>query len=662
MSNDVLDKKLKILVKVLRADTFHFILIGHNHPNVYRDVAEWLRKHILHQQIVELRISGKRYREVSDALRKAGKDIVLIPDFDELFTLENDALRIALNQRRDFLAFQHMNLLCFLSPYNFPLLPKKIPDLWSLRSLELDIVYEIKEQLFTWKSSPASSLGGSSIAEKEAEIRRLTYQISLANPNSTALLKELESQLVTLQREVPYRLGPDRDALTKLPVAPHSETNQTLTDKELNAIIRGIALLSIFAVLPTEPITRTILKELLPGINNLDATLQRLIKEGLIAFDEKNESFRCDSEILETTRQQNSERLFDDCKLLISTLIDKLDYQMGTGHLEHVTYETGTLYARYGESILQHIKKAEYLFAILAERVGTYHTTIGNLGKVLAFFERYAQLMKELYQQYPKNIELKRSHAASCLKLGIAHNELGNLNDALTSYDNFLQLSDELVKSQPYDILFKNDLTIAYEKLGNTHSTLGNITKALDYYQKHLALKEEIYNTDPNNVEFKNGLAISYFKLGKIHYEVGNYNKALTYLQKDIQLTEEAYNTYPKNGIYKDNLSTSFSTIAQIYTALHDFKNALVNFNQSLMLSKELYETVPTNISYKNKLAISYAMLGDFCRYDYSNPYASKNYYQQAETLWAELVKSASNVAEFKDSLKKVRNFLNEVR
>jgi hypothetical protein len=51
-------------------------------------------------------------------------------------------------------------------------------------------------------------------------------------------------------------------------------------------------------------------------------------------------------------------------------------------------------------------------------------------------------------------------------------------------------------------------------------------------------------------------------------------------------------------------------------------------------------------------------MLGEFCIYHYSNPYAARNYYQQAETLWAELVKSNPNVSEFKDSLKKIRNRL----
>ena len=537
-TNLTINNDLNLLAKALRADTFHFILIGHNHPDVYRDVAAWLRTNLPDRRIEELHVIGKRYREVSDALRNAGQDIVLIPDFDSIFLPENDALRIALNQRRDFLAHQKMNLLCFISPDTFKLLPTKIPDLWSLRSLELDIAYDVKAELFTQKSGAGftSSLGGTSIAEKEAEIRRLRYQIRQTDPNNTSLLNELESQIVTLQREVPYRPEAEQDAKIEHPVPRKQNTEPKTTDnrfwkkisqlfstfsKTLGSIfthkdkISKTALLTIFAVLPAEPINRTVLHELLSGINNLDATLQNLIKEGLIAFNEKDDSFTCDSELQETTRQQNGELLFEHCELLISTLIDKLRYETDlTGHFLNATYEEALIYAKYAESILQHSKKAEEQLAILAERVGNFHTTTGNLDKALTFYDDETPLFEELYDAFPSNVSFKNGLAISYSKLGQTHAQLGNLDKALTIYEQYRQLKKELYDAFPSNVSFKNGLAISYEKLGETHAELGNLDKALTFYEQYRQLTKELYDAFPSNVSFKNGLAISYAKLG----------------------------------------------------------------------------------------------------------------------------------------------------
>ncbi len=731
-TNLTINNDLNLLAKALRADTFHFILIGHNHPDVYRDVAAWLQTKLPDRRIQELHVTGKRYREVSDALRNAGQDIVLIPDFDSIFLHDNDALRIALNQRRDFLAHQNMNLVCFISPDTFKLLPTKIPDLWSLRSLELDIVYDVKAELFTQKSGTGftSSLGGTSIAEKEAEIRRLRYQIRQTNPSNTALLKELGSQLVTLLSEVPYYPEPERGASTVLPVAPQQvgipKTSDSGFSKKIKQLfstfsktigsiftrkekISETALLSVFAVLPAEPIAQTILHELLPGINNLDATLQRLIKEGLIAFDEKDESFRCDSEVQETTRQQNGKQLFVHCELLISTLIDKLDYETNTGHFLNATYKEALIYAKYAERILLHIKKAENNLAILAERVGIFHNTtgnldkalsfheqdaqltnelynafpdnvsyksglarsiahlgnththLGNLDKALAFFEQYNQLTKELYNAFPDNVSYKSGLANSFAHLGKTHAHLGNLNNAFAFFEQYNQLSNELYETYPQNVEFKNELAISFAHLGKTHTDLGNLDKALAFFEKCHQLKQELHEAYPNNISFKNGLAISGSRLGSIYIKLSNFDKAYTFFEQSIVLIKELYEDYPHNVDFKYGLAISYGKLGKTHIALGNLENALTAYEQSDHLIKELYEAYPNNVKFKDGVSSSYFKLGSFYRDHRSDGITARNYFQQAEALLAELVESAPSYVEFQRNLSIVRNILSEL-
>uniref|UniRef100_Q3AS87 TPR repeat n=1 Tax=Chlorobium chlorochromatii (strain CaD3) TaxID=340177 RepID=Q3AS87_CHLCH len=562
MSNELLDEKLRLLVKALRADTFHFVLIINNHPSVYNDVVEWLKQHITDREIRELRLTGKHYREVSDVLQAAKQDIVTIPDFDELFTKENDDVRVALNQRRDFLAFQRMNLVCFLSPDTFRLLPKKIPDLWSLRSLELDIAYDIKEPLFTIPTTPfISSLGGTTIAEKEAEIRRLTYQLSQIDPANIALRKELEAQLVTLQMEVPQRFE-EATSLHDTSQKNIIAAEVTATQDETVTNISTSILRSIFAVLPSEPITLIALQELLPNIDNLETALQNLVAENVLNYNSTTKSYKCSPVVQEVTRKQQSDHLFADIEQLISRLIDRLAYEPNTGHVTEVSYETAALYVRYGETILRNCTDVEYQLAALADRIGNYHTATGNLDKALSFHAECLRLSKELYEAYPNNV------------------------------------------------FFKNGLAISYEKLGNTHTSLGNLDKALTYYEQYYKLSKELYEAYPNNVSFKFGLAVSYSKFGNTHTSLGNLDKALSYYDNETRLFEE------------------------------------------------LYEAYPNNVSFKNGLAISYSALGQFYRDHRNDSDIVKNYFQQAEKVWAELVSSSPQHAEFKQNLSWVKNQL----
>jgi|GEM_PF-1775737 len=640
MNESRFNEELHVLAKALRQHSFHFIIIGYNHPDVYRDVSEWLRVHLTGRAIQELTVSGKSYREITGELEHAGQNIVMIPDFDWLFNPENEPVCVALNQRRDYLARRELNLLCFIQASKFKLLPVKIPDLWSLRSLELDFAYALREEKFpiAGKANIDSSLGGSTIPEKEAEVRRLEYQISKSDKSNTALLQALKSQLATLQIELPPRQ--ESDAFETIVIANNqgadiknqfnggtfnnpvfnygSGESLDLSRKSPEEILVAMsnleeaekAILSVFAVLPAEPVTYTALDELLPGTENLEKILRKLAQQGLIAYNEKDASFTCSPVVQEVTRRQNREKLFEHGKLLIATLIEKLDYEPGIGHFFNATYSEAALFAHYAESILKTISNADNQLAILAERVGNFHQTTGNLDKALTFFEEYFQLRKELYEVYPQNVEFKNGLAISYSKLGNTHSALGNLDKALTFYEQDAQLSKELYEVYPQNVEFKNGLAISYEKLGVTHSALGNLDKALTFFNDETRLFEELFEAYPQNVSFKNNLAVSYQYLGITHSALGNLDKALTFYEDYSRLEKELYEAYPQNVEFKYGLAISYQCLGNTHSALGNLDKALTFYEDFSRLEKELFEAYPQNVSFKNGLAISYEKLG----------------------------------------------------
>lgn len=473
MSEPLNTDQLNLLARALRQKSFHFIIIGYDHPDIFPEISAWLHEHLPDRPIRELPVSDKTFQEIQNILIQADHDIVLIPDFDWFFKPENASVSVAFNQHRDFFARRKMTLLCFIQSLNFRLLPLKMPDLWSLRSLELEF--------------------------------KGTIQIST-----------------------------------------HNFSNINDAEK---------ALLSIFAVLPAEPIALDVLDDLLPGSEHIDTALTALVAKGWIEHNTTSKNYKCNTLVQEAIRQQNNERLFDDCKYLIGTLIDKLDYDENFGHLTEISYNNAALYTRYGESVLQHISQTKELLAILAERLGSYHATTKNLDKALNFYQDETRLFQKLFSAFPDNVSFKNGLAIAYEKLGDINKALGNIDKTLAFYELYFQLRVVLFNAFPDNISFKYGLAISFSKLGDTNKALGNIDKALAFYELYSNLIKELHNAFPNNSSFKYELAVSYEKLGGAHSAIGNIDKALASHEQAQTFWAELPISSPDHTLFQPNLS-----------------------------------------------------------------------------------------------------------
>lgn len=196
-------RDLRLLTNALRHPTFRFIVIGHNRKSIITDVTAHIKATYPDRPYHELRLSGNTYREFIDGLKSFQEGIVVIPDFDWLFQPGNESICTGFNQRRDALAKLPIAMLCFVEPSGYRNLPKRLPDWWSLRSLELEFERETTGET-TQLLSPErgiSSLGGQKKEEKEAEIGRLLEQLAGVESENKKLLLMLLDQIATLYYE-----------------------------------------------------------------------------------------------------------------------------------------------------------------------------------------------------------------------------------------------------------------------------------------------------------------------------------------------------------------------------------------------------------------------------------------------------------------------------
>jgi tetratricopeptide (TPR) repeat protein len=397
-------------------------------------------------------------------------------------------------------------------------------------------------------------------------------------------------------------------------------------------------------------------KDISLKFDGIDDNLNDLHQKGWVDYFETTHDFKISPVIQHITKLKNKTTLIADCKTLIDTLIDELH----PDNIHKDNYTFAAIFSRYAETVVAAFDAPNYNAAVLCERIGNYYTTIGNLDRAIAFYEKCRAVSQELCVLQPDDEYKKNGLAISYEKLGNTHTSLGNLDKALGFYEEDIKLSKELYAANPNNVAFKNGLAISYQYLGNTHTSLGNLDKALGFYEERNRLGKELYAANPNNVAFKNGLAISYERLGNTHTSLGNLDKALGFYEERNRLSEELYATNPNNVDFKNGLAISYSKLGDMHTSLGNLDKALGFYEEYNRLEKELYVANPNNVAFKNELAISYSLLGRFYQDKKQDKKQARIYYEQCQTLWAELTTSFPSYVAFQENLKWVQDSLSE--
>lgn len=137
-------EETKPLFRLLRTEAFRFIIVRYNHYSLVSRLKEDLLMHFPERQQNTIDARNIDYRVLVDSFYKAESGFFFIENFEEV--LANCEIYSGLNQRRDKLTMHPIALIVFLSTstdeFYARQIMEKMPDLWSFRSLLLDLKTE----------------------------------------------------------------------------------------------------------------------------------------------------------------------------------------------------------------------------------------------------------------------------------------------------------------------------------------------------------------------------------------------------------------------------------------------------------------------------------------------------------------------------------------
>ena len=513
-------EETKPLFKMLRTEAFRFVIVRYNHYDLVRQLEHDLKQRFSDRPFLKIDTSKADYYSLTQTYFSINRGFLFLENFDDVlkeqldsqgketpqYKIENERRRgitAGLNLRRDKLAKLPIALFVFVPASKGELYAKtimeKMPDLWSFRSMILDLEKEIITPIAPIKDLPLTTSDP---------------KIEIFKEDTTELNRLLALLENTPEHEIAYRLT----LYPQIVKEAHDTGNYELALATLNAWENQV-----------------------PGTEKAWIWIQK--GDILLIYGQLEEAlaiFEKAKDLAERYSNKNSIAL--SYERLGETYTNLGDLNKALLLFEQYNAIEKELSANYPSEPMY-----KNNWAVSYEKLGKTHTSLGNLNKALTLFEQRNRLSQELYSAYPQNTSIKNGLAISYEKLGETHNRLGHLDKALRFFENERILKEELYAAYPQNISFKNGLAISYSKLGDTYSRLGNLEKALGYFSTTKQIFEELYAAYPQNVNFKNGLALSYAKLGAVSRDgLKDNTKAKAYFQEAEKLWSELVRDAPQ--------------------------------------------------------------------------------------------------------------------
>ncbi len=204
-ADQAFEEQIALLLRALRSERFHFILIQHNHGRIREMVKERISQAYPTRKARSIRVAGYDYRSLVDTIYAQQNGFVYLDDFDYL--LDHPEIYVAFNQRRDKLSQFPLTLIAFLpaSAQGLKKAVRNIPDLWSLRNLTLQLEVEVEPLVrVRGLDVPDSQLGVDEQERRERELTRLHIKLEQLEPTpeNVALIDNVYLQILDACEEL----------------------------------------------------------------------------------------------------------------------------------------------------------------------------------------------------------------------------------------------------------------------------------------------------------------------------------------------------------------------------------------------------------------------------------------------------------------------------
>jgi tetratricopeptide (TPR) repeat protein len=673
------------LYKLFRTPAFRFVVVRFNHYSLVRRLQNDLRAQFPDRKVSTIDTEKATYQEILKTYLEQEEGFMFLENFEDILKRDADSqgkvtpemtknnkrrssIAAGLNMRRDKLAKSPIAIIVFVFATAGELyvrsLMEKMPDLWSFRSLLLDLkleqevatpkIFQMEPQ---WEPTTVSTLGGTTREEKLAELDRLLNEVKTIPATETNYLKTLYEQIAELQKET----GQYEEALEMLdklyPILTYNAEKIRLQIIKSDILTITGRLNDAVTVLDQASIEST---------NSGDLFLKSIILQRL------GDAFLALGNIDNVISYNESSTIL--LEKLLENDKQNIDYRHGLtisyGKLGSAYFDLGNIQKAI-EYYDINIKVATDLYhsnpqnsdfklklAIIHEKLGTLFLSIGDVSKAKDFYEDSFRLKNELCLSFPQNIEYRHGLSISFEKLGNISQVLGKLNDALSFFEKSRNLKLQLYKEYPKNLAFKNGLAISLEKIGSINKSLGNFENAVISLTESFRLFKELYILNPQNVIYKKEVAISFQNLGNIYLKIGDFEQSFKFYEEYNKLLLELFDGFPQNIDFKFSLADSYSRLANIYIYKKNINEAVSVIEKCRELLNELIQSFPQNSSFKFGLADSLSTFAFSMRYFLKDEIMSKDYFLQSEKLLSELLATSPDHADFKKNLEQVQNEL----
>ena len=485
----------KLLFKQLRTTAFRFIIVQYNHYSLVQNLLEDIQLQFPNKTITKLDTPSTDFESIMNEYKQLNEGVLVLNYFDNILKEETNSLGVetkemqvlnkqkrtitaGLNLRRDKLAKLNNTLLITIQARSGELIAKKImekmPDLWSFRTLFLDLKKEVsnerlqkgiqknQEVLSRNNNQELTTLGGSTKEDKEAELQQLLTQLNNSTENDIAYKNTLYPQIVEICKDL----------------GKYSLALEYLDEWFLNAAEEGH-----FKILVKKGDVNMEMGNISKAKENYYTALKLLNQKESKTENEKYDLTKLYSKLGDTqSKLGNIEKALENFEKAL-----KLNKELYISHPENASYKNG--------------------LAICYERQGSMQRTLGNVEKAMEYFEKDLELSKELYETHPENANYKNGLAVSYERQGSMQRTLGNVEKAIEYFEKHLVLREELYETHPENVRFKNSLATGYSILGELYEVnLKDKYKANEYYIFSKNIWLELINNFPKNTKFKNNL------------------------------------------------------------------------------------------------------------------------------------------------------------
>jgi tetratricopeptide (TPR) repeat protein len=605
-NNNNYSEEIKPLLRLLRTEAFRFIIIQYNHHSIVKRIKADLIDHFPNRPIFNVDGREIDYRSLVDGYYKLTRGFLFIEHFEEI--LAKSEIYVGLNQRRDKLALYPIALIVFISSGPQKLfareIMKKMPDLWSYRSLILDLKIDISltelainegfnidfAQLNTFLSNKTDVSSEKIKAKPLNDFKQTKKKLTIPDEDDqksqmTPLINPM--QLIGTERLNPTLLTLGSDTILR-------------KEQELNRLLTRIKSVSLSEK-----------KYLITAYNQIANLLVELWK-----FDEAIEYYLKLVKIeiglgdvvgLATT--------YNNIGLIYTHKGDfkkSLEYHFKSQQIRSKTNDKaalgttynniGGIYAEIGDfkKAFKYFLSAEEMFLAInyQEGLGASYNNIGSYFiKTKDWNNAITYLLKS--EEVRLKIADIKGLGVTYFNLGFAYYYLNELKTALKYFDK-----SEVILLEMGDY---NQLRIAYLQTAAIYSSTEDWGKAIDYYRKLEEIENKIgYKIGIGNVLNYIGIATSkmgdfnkaisiHLQAEKIRFEIKDdsgivqtlYNIGMEYLK--IKQVDKAINYFILSGYYA-KINGLDTDLKQMETIL----NPLINrFGQSEFMKrgKKLYES-----------------------------------------------------------------------